>query len=211
MLRTVSTVLSGLLLSIGGGWAQDGSAPEPASDSIEVSADGETGKSTADRQNGRQIERMIVTAGKREESIEDIPLAVSTLDGDELRLLNAESFEDYLTRIPGVQFNDGGNTFSHSISIRGVTDGTGSVLTQAPVALYLDETPLTLSQGNINLDYAIFGVEQVTVIKGPHSSLYGAASLGGTIKIETSKPSLTETRVRGGGLRIGDPLRRRGL
>ncbi|MGF1454438.1 MAG: TonB-dependent receptor [Alphaproteobacteria bacterium] len=161
-----------------------------------------------ERQIERQIERMTVTASKREESIEDIPLAVSTVGGDELRLLNAQSFEDYLTRIPGVQFNDGGNTFSNSISIRGVTDGTGSVLTQAPIALYLDETPLTLSQGNINLDYAIFGIEQVTVIKGPHSSLYGAASLGGTIKIETTKPSLTENRVRGGAsvsaIRFGD-------
>ncbi len=146
----------------------------------------------------RQIEQMTVTAQKREESIEDIPLAVSTLSGEDLMLRGAETFEDYLTTIPGVQFNDGGNAFSQSISIRGVTDGTGSVLTQAPVALYLDETPLTLSQGNINLDYAIFGIEQVTVIKGPHSSLYGAASLGGTIKIETRKPSLDENIIRGG-------------
>jgi iron complex outermembrane receptor protein len=141
-------------------------------------------------------EEIVVTATKRSESILDVPLAVSVLDAAELDQKNAGGFADYLTSIPGVQFNPAGNVFGNSISIRGVTDGTSSFLTQQPVALYLDETALTLSQGAINLDYSLFGVEQINVIKGPNSTLYGASSLGGTIKVITQKPSLTETRGR---------------
>ncbi len=163
-----------------------------------VAAHGAAGQEAGGSNTVFKLEEVVVTANKREQALADIPLSVSTFSSDELRQRNLETFEDYLTFVPGVQFNDGGNAFAQSISIRGVTDGTGSVLTQAPVALYFDETPLTLSQGNINLDFALLGVERVTVIKGPHSSLYGAASLGGTIKVETRKPSLTESTLRGG-------------
>lgn len=139
---------------------------------------------------------IIVTATKRAESILDVPIAVSVVGAEELDQKNATGFADYLTGIPGVQFNPGGNVFTNSISLRGVSDGTASYLTQQTTALYLDDTALTLSQGAINLDYSAFGVEQVNVIKGPNSTLYGAAALGGTIKIVTTAPSLEETRGR---------------
>jgi len=142
------------------------------------------------------FEEITVTATKREESILDVPLAVAVIGAEELDQKNAGGFADYLTSIPGVQFNPAGNVFGNSISIRGVSDGTSSFLTQQPIALYLDDTALTLSQGGINLDYSIFGVEQINVIKGPNSTLYGASSLGGTIKVITKKPSLTDTEVR---------------
>lgn len=143
---------------------------------------------------------IIVTATKRSESILDVPIAVTVIDAQTLEKTNAVGFADYLTSIPGVQFNPAGNPFGNSISIRGVSDGTSSFLTQQPVALFLDDTALTLSQGAINLDYSVFGVEQINVIKGPNSTLYGASSLGGTIRIITERPSLTETsgRVRAG-------------
>lgn len=140
---------------------------------------------------------IIVTATKRSESILDVPIAVSVIDAEALDQKNATGFADYLTSIPGVQFNPAGNVFGNSISVRGVSDGTSSSLTQQPVALYLDDTSLTLSQGAINLDYSVFGVEQINIIKGPNSTLYGASSLGGTIKVVTQRPSLTETRYRG--------------
>jgi iron complex outermembrane recepter protein len=154
------------------------------------------GVSAQDRSGEAQLDEIIVTAQKRSESILDVPLAVSVVDAVQLDQKNASGFADYLTSIPGVQFNPAGNVFTNAISIRGVTDGTSSFLTQQPVALYLDETALTLSQGGINLDYSLFGVEQINVIKGPNSTLYGASSLGGTIKVITQKPSLTETRGR---------------
>ncbi|MFO0447825.1 MAG: TonB-dependent receptor, partial [Pseudomonadota bacterium] len=138
-----------------------------------------------------QLQEVVVTATKREQTIEEIPLAVSTIGEAELAERGITGFADYLPSIAGVQFIDGGNLFQNSITIRGVGDGSGSALTQTPVAVYLDETPLTLSQGALNLDYSTIGVQRVTVIKGPHSTLYGAASLGGTVKVETRKPSLT--------------------
>ncbi|MEM7729243.1 MAG: TonB-dependent receptor [Pseudomonadota bacterium] len=142
---------------------------------------------------GADNDEIIVTATKREETLLEIPIAVTVIDAELIAKRNIVAFEDYLTSIPGVQFNPAGNVFGNSISIRGVSDGTSSFLTQQPIATFLDETPLTLSQGAINLDYTLFGVEQINVIKGPNSTLYGASSLGGTIKVVTSAPDLQET------------------
>lgn len=139
---------------------------------------------------------IVVTATKREKTLQEVPIAVSVIDGQDLDRRNASGFGDYLTSVPGVQYNQGGSIYTQTISIRGVNDPSGSGIVQAHVALYLDGTSLTLSQGSCNLDYSVYGVDQVSVIKGPHSTLYGAASLGGTIKVETTKPSLTETSGR---------------
>jgi outer membrane receptor protein involved in Fe transport len=148
-------------------------------------------------EGGADDNEIVVTATKRAESILDIPIAVSVVGAEELDQKNASGFADYLTAIPGVQYNPGGNIFSNSIAMRGVSDGTASYLTQQTTALYLDDTALTLSQGAINLDYSVFGVEQINVIKGPNSTLYGAAALGGTIKVVTRAPSLDEVRGNG--------------
>lgn len=144
--------------------------------------------------DGSDNPEIVVTATKREESILDVPIAVSVVSAEELELKNSSGFADYLPSIPGVQFNPGGGIFQNNIAMRGVSDGTVSFLTQQTTALYLDDTALTLSQGAINLDYSVFGVDQINVIKGPNSTLYGAAALGGTIKVITRAPSLTETR-----------------
>lgn len=152
--------------------------------------------STPAEEEAEEEGEIVVTATKRAESILDVPIAVTVIDAKSLDQKNATGFADFLTSIPGVQFNPAGNPFGNSISIRGVSDGTSSFLTQQPVALYLDDTALTLSQGAINLDYSVFGVEQINVIKGPNSTLYGASSLGGTIKVITQRPSLTETKGR---------------
>jgi iron complex outermembrane receptor protein len=148
----------------------------------------------AQTEGATESDEIIVTATKRAESILEVPIAVSVVTGEDIAQRNITGFSDYLTSIPGVQFNPGGQVFSNSISIRGVTDGTSSYLSQQPVALFLDETLLTLSQGGINLDYSLYGIEQINVIKGPNSTLYGASSLGGTVKVVTRKPSLTEFR-----------------
>ncbi|EED34147.1 hypothetical protein NOR51B_84 [Luminiphilus syltensis NOR5-1B] len=140
-----------------------------------------------------RLEEVLVTATKRSASIQEIPIAVSTIGADAIQTRGLERFEDYLATVPGVQYTPGGSVYTSLISMRGVNDpGAENGLTQAPVAVYLDETPLTVSQGALNLDYSLFGVEQITVIKGPHSTLYGASSLGGTLKVETRSPSVSE-------------------
>ena len=187
--RTTSTAIMAIVASIGA----PALAATGAGAAMQVNAQPDVDQQgTAPRGN-----EIIVTATKRSETLLEVPLAVTVIGADELARTNAAGFADYLPAIPGVQFNPAGNVFGNSISIRGVTDGTSSFLTQQPVALMLDDTLLTLSQGAINLDYSVFGVEQINVIKGPNSTLYGASSLGGTIKIQTRRPSLTETRVTG--------------
>lgn len=151
------------------------------------------GAAVAQEDDKLRIEEIVVTATKRDASIQEIPIAVSTIGEEAIRIRGLERFEDYLASVPGVQYTPGGTVYTTLISMRGVNDpGAENGLTQAPVAVYLDETPLTVSQGALNLDYSLFGVEQITVIKGPHSTLYGASSLGGTLKVETRSPSVTE-------------------
>jgi iron complex outermembrane recepter protein len=192
--RTTSTAIIAIVASIGAP-ALAGTEAIAAEASAAMQRDEQPdGPNQSEAPRGNEI---IVTATKRAESILEVPIAVTVIGADELARTNAAGFGDYLPGIPGVQFNPAGNVFGNSISIRGVTDGTSSFLTQQPVALMLDDTLLTLSQGAINLDYSVFGVEQINVIKGPNSTLYGASSLGGTIKIQTRRPSLTETRVSG--------------
>jgi outer membrane receptor protein involved in Fe transport len=145
------------------------------------------------------LEEVVVTATKREQPLQEVPLAVTALTADEIETRGLSDFADYLTSVPGVQYNYGGNPLNQSISIRGVTDGSGSTLTQTPVAIYVDEMPVTLSQGASNLDFGVYDVEQISVLRGPHGTLYGAAALGGTIKIQTRSPRLDRPEARVSG------------
>jgi outer membrane receptor protein involved in Fe transport len=192
-IRAASTAMIAIVASIGApALAETPAAAAAASAAVQdAQPDAEAEPNTP---RGNEI---VVTATKRSETLLEVPLAVTVIGADELERTNATGFADYLPSIPGVQFNPSGNVFGNAIAIRGVTDGTSSFATQQPVALMLDDTLLTLSQGAINLDYSVFGVEQINVIKGPNSTLYGASSLGGTIKVQTRRPSLTETRANG--------------
>jgi len=130
-----------------------------------VIASGASGAHAQQQRNeSLRLEEVVVTATKRESRVEDIPIAVSTIGSDAIRTRGLDRFEDYIATVPGVQYNPGGSVYNAVISMRGVNDpGAENGLTQAPVAVYLDETPLTLSQGALNLDYSLFGVEQITV------------------------------------------------
>ncbi len=185
-LTTTSALAISAIAFSGQAWAQTAASLQNAPDSA-----------STEQEFPYNRNEIVVTATKRDQSLNEIPLAVTVLTADDLEQRNVSGFADYLPSIPGVQFNPAGNVFGNSISIRGVTDGTSSFLTQQPVALFLDDTLLTLSQGGINLDYGVFGVEQINVIKGPNSTLYGASSLGGTIKVQTRRPSLDALRADG--------------
>lgn len=146
------------------------------------------------------VETITVTATKRTETLQAVPLSVKAITGDELERRGITTLEEALPGEPGVVFNGGGSAVNRNIAIRGVNDGGGSSLTQSPVAIYIDDMPTSVVQGNGNVSPLLYDIEQVTVIRGPRSTLYGSASLGGTIKIVTRNPSLTE---REGSVRLG--------
>ncbi|MFO0469417.1 MAG: TonB-dependent receptor [Pseudomonadota bacterium] len=136
------------------------------------------------------VETITITATKRTETLQAVPLSVKAITGDELERRGVSSLEEALPGEPSVVFTKAGSPLTRSIAIRGVSDGAAVGLTQSTVAMYIDDIPTSVVQGNGNIDLGLFDIENVLVIRGPRSTLYGSASLGGTIKITTRNPSL---------------------
>lgn len=135
------------------------------------------------------IAEVLVTASKRLESLQDVPAAISAITADQLELSGADELDDFFRSVPGLLLLPGGGPTDQVIVIRGISDSVSGGFTQSKVGIYIDEIPITSGQGAVNLDMSLFDVERVTVLRGPQGVLYGAASLGGTIKYETRKPN----------------------
>ena len=143
-----------------------------------------------------QIEEILVTSTKREESMQDVPVAVSALTEESLNQLGVSNFEDYLLQLPNVTAG-GSGPGQNTIYIRGVASTTPGLTTAgvaglAPnVALYLDEQPL--AQPGRNLDVYAADMQRVEVLAGPQGTLFGASSQAGTVRLITNKPNLGST------------------
>ncbi|MBX3696106.1 MAG: TonB-dependent receptor plug domain-containing protein, partial [Steroidobacteraceae bacterium] len=130
---------------------------------------------------------MVVTAQKREESLQDVPLSIQALGTTRLEELHVTSFNDYVKFLPSVSFQSIGPGAA-SVYMRGVASGENSNHSgpQPSVGIYLDEQPITTIQGA--LDVRIYDIARVEALAGPQGTLYGASSQAGTIRIITNKP-----------------------
>ena len=143
-----------------------------------------------------QIEEVIVTATKRPQSMQDVPIAVSAIQEETLDQLGVANFEDYLLQLPNVTAG-GSGPGQNTIYIRGVASTTPGLTTAgvaglAPnVALYLDEQPL--AQPGRNLDVYAADLARVEVLSGPQGTLFGASSQAGTVRLITNKPDPSAT------------------
>ena len=141
------------------------------------------------------IEEVVVTATKRAESTQDIPVTVDALTSDSLEDFGITNFEDYLIQLRGVTAG-GSGPGQNTIYIRGIASTTPNLTTAgvagiAPnVALYLDEQPL--AQPGRNLDVYAADLNRVEVLKGPQGTLFGASSQAGTVRLITNKPDFSE-------------------
>ncbi|MFQ6004879.1 MAG: TonB-dependent receptor [Woeseia sp.] len=142
-------------------------------------------------QERRVIEEIVVTATKRVESMQDIPVTVQALGEDELESLDINSFADYVQQLPNVTFA-GRGPGQNDVYIRGITTGRGSLFQSGgigagpTVAFYVDEAPLTSSGRNV--DVYVTDIARIEVLPGPQGTLYGASSQAGTVRLITNKP-----------------------
>ena len=126
-----------------------------------------------------QLEEITVTATKREERIQDIPISVTAVTGAELAAMGADNFVDYARDVPSLTFAERGNN-RNDITIRGL-----SVINGVPtVAYYLDGISTELNFQSP--DPKLYDIERVEILKGPQGTLYGAGAVGGLIKIITN-------------------------
>lgn len=141
------------------------------------------------------VPTIVVTAQKRSEDLQDVPVSVQALGQEGLEQLNIDTFEDYLEQLPTVTAGGSGPGQS-TIYIRGLASTTPNLTTAgvaglAPnVALYLDEQPL--AQPGRNLDVYAADLERIEVLSGPQGTLFGASSQAGVVRLITNKPSLAE-------------------
>ena len=146
-----------------------------------------------------RIEEIVVTATKRAESTQDIPVAVQALGHITLEQTDVDVFTDYLLQLPSVS-SGGSGPGQGTIYIRGLASTTPNLATAgvaglAPnVALYLDEQPVT--QVGRNLDVYAADLNRIEVLPGPQGTLFGASSQAGTIRLITNKPNLDEVEAR---------------
>ena len=140
------------------------------------------------------MEEVIVTATKREESMQDIPASITALQTDALEELRIGTFQDYIMFLPNV-VAQGTGPGQNELFIRGAATSQ-TVLTlssvqglQPSVALYLDEQPVAM-QGR-NLDVYATDLKRIEVLPGPQGTLFGASSQAGTVRLITNKPDHT--------------------
>jgi iron complex outermembrane recepter protein len=148
----------------------------------------------ADETNRNELEDIVVTATRREESANRVPIAVQALSGDTLGNLNVTNFDKLLEFLPNVRSASRGPGTS-SIYIRGLSTDTAGIQINgtagaAPnVALYLNDAPGSLV--GRNLDIYAADLQRVEVLAGPQGTLFGASSMGGAVRYITNKPDLT--------------------
>jgi outer membrane receptor protein involved in Fe transport len=136
---------------------------------------------------GAELEEIIVTAQKRTEDVQKVPISMQVLGGEKLEQLQVKDFLDFAKFLPSVSFVTLGPGQSE-IFFRGISTGAeGLHAGYLPsTGLYVDETPVT-TIGN-SLDIHVYDIARVEGLAGPQGTLYGASSLAGTLRIITNKP-----------------------
>jgi len=136
-----------------------------------------------------QLTELLVTARKRSESLQDIPLSVQAFSAADLSKQDIVGLADYANKIPSLTYS-AWQPGASIIVFRGVTTTAESFNGTSSTALYLDEFPMTVEGGNP--DIRLVDVNRLEAVSGPQPTTYGASSQSGTLKIVTEKPDLSE-------------------
>ncbi len=131
------------------------------------------------------VQTLVVTAQRKEEAIQDVPVAVSAFSADSLKKENIVGAQDLLHAIPNVNYARG-NFGGYNFQIRGV--GTKSVGTSADAGISVHENDVPLILNNLG-DSDFFDVERVEVLRGPQGTLFGRNATGGVVNVISNKPT----------------------
>ena len=141
---------------------------------------------TATAQEAAQLDRMVVTARRRAEAPEDVPIAVSAFGEDQLRDLQASNIDGLQGAVPNMNIVQGrGSANSVNVFIRGIGQPDALQTFDPGVGMYVDDIYYSRINGAL---FSLFDVQQVEVLRGPQGTLYGKNSTGGAIKLTTRDP-----------------------
>ncbi|MGE5501062.1 MAG: TonB-dependent receptor plug domain-containing protein, partial [Ignavibacteriales bacterium] len=153
-----------------------------------IAADPQSGSAAGDGADAGTVAALVVTAQKREENIQDVPIAISAFTQKSLEEQKIEGGFDLLKAIPNVTFSKN-NFSSYNFSIRGIGTKAVSVTTDPGVAVAFNNTALIR---NRLFEQEYFDVERVEVLRGPQGTLYGRNATAGVINVISAKPNLQD-------------------
>jgi iron complex outermembrane receptor protein len=131
-----------------------------------------------------ELEEIIVTAQKREQSLQDVSAAVTAVSMDRLQNAQIDNIEDLQFIVPSIYL---GNDFNMAkLNIRGVGANTSTTGSEAGVAVHVDGVVVSRAEAQM---LSFFDLERVEVLRGPQGSLYGRNAVGGSINLITAKPT----------------------
>lgn len=136
------------------------------------------------------VEEVIVTATRRAERLQDVPVSITALSQEDLNARGIVNYDGLATATPGVVLNRASANFNN-FTARGVaTNGYGANL-QSTVAIYIDELPISSNGNSTILDPTLYDVERIEFLRGPQGTLFGSGSLAGALRILTHDPDPT--------------------
>jgi len=188
---TNSTTLSPLRTALA---QQEGGADNPAR-VAQPSAQSPIASGEAEK--GPTLAEVVVTAQKREERLQDVPVPVTALNTDSLLANGNTRLEDYYSQVPGLTFTSSSTDLS-MVAIRGIITGAVETVNNPSVGIVVDDVPFgastALGGGSMAPDFDPSTLQRIEVLRGPQGTLYGASSLGGLIKYVTVDPSTEGVR-----------------
>lgn len=132
-----------------------------------------------------EVNEIVVTATLREQTLQEVPVAVSVISGAQLDAIGASSIEAVANASPSLTFTKGGNQSNSSLSIRGIGTTVFSAATEPAVSVVVDDVPMARSgQGFQDL----IDVQRVEVLRGPQSTLFGKNASAGLVSVTTKQP-----------------------
>ena len=151
-----------------------------------------SGTALAQQSNSNNDNDIVVTASKREQNLQDVPLAITAIGTERLDELQVKEFQDVVKFLPSVTIQTAGPGFAQ-VYFRGFAscENANHSASLPTVGTYLDEMPVTTIQGA--LDIHAYDLARVEALAGPQGTLYGASSMAGTIKLVTNRPDPSGT------------------
>ena len=133
-----------------------------------------------------ELEEILVTAQKREQSIQDVGISITAFGGEQLKEMGFQDSFDVARMTPGVHISGNNGGQKTLFTIRGVTQNDFNDQTEAPVAVYVDEGYVGFGQGQV---FGMLDLERVEILKGPQGTLFGRNATGGLVHFISNRPT----------------------
>ena len=138
------------------------------------------------------LEEIVVTASKRVSTVQDTPISISAVSGSDLLARGVDSLATLAQGTPGVSLKSEGPSQTE-IEMRGMTSSGGN---SATVGFYLDDIPLTgpasAQNGHVVIDPDLYDLNRIEILRGPQGTLFGSGSMGGTVRLISNQPNLSQ-------------------